>query len=71
MENILTKQEVIKNLVEQMRQCDPALEDTDEDGQLIIETGIYRWADGSYHSEPEELENSEDCCGPFCGFGCC
>jgi secreted PhoX family phosphatase len=28
--------------------------ETDNEGQLIIYTGIYRWKDGSYHDETED-----------------
>ena len=31
----------------------PAELPTDNDGQLIVYTGIYRWADGSLHDEAE------------------
>jgi hypothetical protein len=27
--------------------------ETDNEGQLVIYTGVYRWADGSYHTEAE------------------
>jgi secreted PhoX family phosphatase len=28
--------------------------ETDNEGQLIIYTGIYRWKDGTYHEEAED-----------------
>ena len=31
-----------------------AFETHDEQGQVILYTGIYRWKDGTYHSEKEE-----------------
>lgn len=29
------------------------LDQTDNDGQIVIYTGVYKWADGSLHTEPE------------------
>jgi hypothetical protein len=29
--------------------------DTTDDGELILYTGIYRWANGSYYWEPENM----------------
>lgn len=34
----------------------PGEMETDNEGQLVIYTGIYRWSDGSYHDEQEEEE---------------
>lgn len=34
--------------------CHPDDLDVDNQGQIVIYTGIYRWKDGSYHSEKEE-----------------
>ena len=33
--------------------------DTDNDGQIVIYTGRYRWTDGSIHLEPE-CNNSQE-----------
>lgn len=79
--NDLTKQQVSESILDDVAQCDPDLMDTDNDGQLVIYTGLYRWADGSYHSLSEKEGNDEEtsCPGPdspfgcvgLCGFGCC
>lgn len=29
--------------------------ETDDNGQLILKTGVYRWADGSYHTQSEKI----------------
>lgn len=33
--------------------CNYGVFETDEQGQVILFTGIYRWADGSYHDVKE------------------
>lgn len=33
--------------------------DTDNTGQLMYYTGIYRWADGSYHDEADPSNDEE------------
>jgi hypothetical protein len=34
--------------------------ETDEYGQVIVKTGVYRWRDGSYHDDIEVIEITED-----------
>ncbi len=38
--------------VDQMLKCSGTLEH-DNHGQLLIYTGVFQWADGSYHDEPD------------------
>lgn len=35
------------------------LDMTDNDGQIVVYTGIYRWSDGSYHDEPDPTLQEE------------
>ena len=34
---------------------EPCEMEVDSDGQLVINTGIYRWSDDTYHDEKEVL----------------
>jgi hypothetical protein len=36
--------------------------ETDNDGQLVIYTGIYRWKDGSYHDKAEQAYYGHPVC---------
>ncbi len=39
----------------------PCEMEADNDGQLVIYTGIYRWEDGTYHDESEaEVQANND-----------
>jgi hypothetical protein len=47
-------------LIQMVEDIVPASMDTDNEGQLIIYTDIYRWSDGTYSDEPEEMEVNDD-----------
>ena len=41
---------------EQLSHCEVDECQTDNEGQLVYYTGIYRWPDGTLHDEPEHDE---------------
>ena len=49
----MTKQEACEDINEGSSNCDPDALETDDTGQLVIYTGIFRHLDGSYHDEEE------------------
>jgi len=49
-----TKDEIMK-----LVRMDPREFDKDNDGQLIIYTGVYEWSNGEYHDEPEGEDNAK------------
>lgn len=49
-----TKAEVQDALIEEASGLDPIEMETDNEGQLIIYTGIFLWKDGSYRDESED-----------------
>ena len=53
MNSEITSEEAYDLIVNGVSDGDVDSLDTDEDGQLIVYTGIYRWKDGTYHEEPE------------------
>lgn len=61
--SILNSIEVINLIIEATSDVHASDLDTDEQGQLIVYTGIYRWKDGSYHEEQEEVVQYCDECG--------
>jgi hypothetical protein len=52
-EEALTLSEAWANIVEGTMMHNPNGYETDNEGQLVIYTGIYRWKDGSYHNKAE------------------
>jgi hypothetical protein len=48
----LTKTEFDRQVIESLVQ-DHADIQTDNEGQLLIYTGLYEWCDGSIHNEPD------------------
>ena len=50
----LSPDEVIDMIVVGVSDGHPGDLNTDNDGQLVVYTGIYRWEDGTYHESPEQ-----------------
>lgn len=51
---MITKAEYIRRVVDSLGDSDPDFE-TDNEGQIIIYTGMYKWEDDTIHDEPEDL----------------
>lgn len=49
----MTRQEVIDTIVEALSGSNPDDLETDNEGQILVHTGIYRHADGSYNLNQE------------------
>ena len=46
-------EDVMSDLTDGVSDCHPDDLPVDNDGQLVIYTGIYRWSDGKYYDEVE------------------
>lgn len=53
MSQTYSKQKVSEILIYDVSDINPDDLETDNQGQLLIHTYIYRWKDGSYHDEVE------------------
>ena len=49
-----TKEQVIHELAKELKNRTYGLDDTDNEGQVILYTGFYLWSDGKYRTEPEK-----------------
>ena len=64
-------EDVVDDIIDGASDCHPDNLDMDNDGQLIIYTGIYRHADGTYHYEPELQEEGHNHFGDaYCPVTC-
>jgi hypothetical protein len=52
----MTPKEVIETIIAGVSDSHPGDLETDNDGQLLVYTGIYRHKDGSYHETAEDAE---------------
>ena len=52
---IYTETQVGEKIIKLVENNYPADYDVDNDGQLLVYTGIYRWEDGTYHTTPDPI----------------
>ena len=56
---MITKVEFDRRVIESLTQGH-ADEQTDNEGQIVIYTGMYEWSDGSIHDEPDPDQYGTD-----------
>jgi hypothetical protein len=52
---ILSKKEVINNLITSLKDGSIDVQEAEWDGQLVVLTGMFLWGDGSIHNKQEFL----------------
>jgi hypothetical protein len=57
----MTPTEVHDAIVDSVSDCHPDNELVDNEGQIVIYTGIYRWKDGTYHDGVKDPSQSRPC----------